>query len=218
MSQLNSMLPIPPNKGAANPADLSLPLYGATPGQALKRFFRGYAKLNGRASRSEFWWPQLAILLVRILILLPYLIIYYEGISSRFSWYSSSFMIYGFEAFIIDDFDIYDFLELLLFIGTREVSLLIFLNVLLSMILFLPRFAVTWRRLQDAYLHGGLTMFGLVPFINLVLVVFTLLPSKEMGQRFDPAPGSHTEFLYDGFAPVPGVSRRRRGAVVLENK
>lgn len=218
MSQQNGMLPPALNKGAVNPADLSLPLYGATPGQALKRFFRGYVKLNGRASRSEFWWPQLLMLLVRIVILLPFLIIYYEEISGPVSWYAASFRIYGFEAFIIEDFDIFYFLELLFFIGTPQISLLLFLNALLSMILFLPSFAVTWRRLQDANLHGALTWLGLVPLINLVLVVFTLLPSKAAGQRFDPVPGSRLADLYNGFAPVPGVARRRRGAVVLENK
>ena len=35
---------------------LSAPLYGATFGQAIARFFKKYATFSGRASRSEFWW------------------------------------------------------------------------------------------------------------------------------------------------------------------
>ena len=32
------------------------PLYGASPVQAVQRFFKKYADFTGRASRSEFWW------------------------------------------------------------------------------------------------------------------------------------------------------------------
>lgn len=52
--------------GAAHPGDLTLPLYGATFGQALNRFFRNYARFSGRASRSEFWWIQMAMLLLAV--------------------------------------------------------------------------------------------------------------------------------------------------------
>ncbi|WP_324609931.1 DUF805 domain-containing protein [Mycobacteroides chelonae] len=46
--------------GATDPRDLTLPLYGATFGQAITRFFRSYARFSGRASRSEYWWVMLA--------------------------------------------------------------------------------------------------------------------------------------------------------------
>lgn len=46
--------------GATDPRDLALPLYGATFGQAVSRFFRSYARFCGRASRSEYWWVMLA--------------------------------------------------------------------------------------------------------------------------------------------------------------
>ena len=47
--------------GASDPRDLTLPLYGATFGQAVSRFFRSYARFSGRASRSEYWWATLAL-------------------------------------------------------------------------------------------------------------------------------------------------------------
>jgi uncharacterized membrane protein YhaH (DUF805 family) len=53
--------------GATDPRDLTLPLYGATFGQALSRFFRSYARFSGRASRSEYWWATLALGLTAIL-------------------------------------------------------------------------------------------------------------------------------------------------------
>ncbi|MGC5027751.1 DUF805 domain-containing protein [Tsukamurella sp. DT100] len=49
-----------PTAGTRNPDDLTSPLYGATFGQALRRFFASYLTSAGRASRSEFWWVALA--------------------------------------------------------------------------------------------------------------------------------------------------------------
>ena len=56
----------------ANPVDTSAPsdrpLYGAGFGQAVRRFWSKYATFSGRASRSEFWWWQLANLLVAVVL------------------------------------------------------------------------------------------------------------------------------------------------------
>ncbi|SDU95167.1 Uncharacterized membrane protein YhaH, DUF805 family [Microlunatus sagamiharensis] len=35
---------------------IRLPLYGASPAQAFRRFWRKYVTFSGRASRSEYWW------------------------------------------------------------------------------------------------------------------------------------------------------------------
>ncbi|MBA8796214.1 uncharacterized membrane protein YhaH (DUF805 family) [Friedmanniella endophytica] len=53
--------PDPPDGGA-----LLLPLYGASPWQATKRFWLKYATFTGRASRSEFWWWTLISLIVSV--------------------------------------------------------------------------------------------------------------------------------------------------------
>lgn len=56
----------------ATPVDTSAPsdrpLYGAGLGQAVRRFWSKYATFSGRASRSEFWWWQLANLLVAVVL------------------------------------------------------------------------------------------------------------------------------------------------------
>lgn len=49
-------------------ASLSQPLYGATFGQAISRFFKKYGTFTGRASRSEFWWTALVVFLVNAVI------------------------------------------------------------------------------------------------------------------------------------------------------
>src|SRR6187402_2022862 len=51
-----------------NGAALSEPLYGATLGQAVGRFFKKYATFSGRASRSEYWWVVLALFIINIIL------------------------------------------------------------------------------------------------------------------------------------------------------
>jgi uncharacterized membrane protein YhaH (DUF805 family) len=47
---------------------LSQPLYDASIGQAVKRFWKKYATFSGRASRSEFWWWYLVSALVSFVL------------------------------------------------------------------------------------------------------------------------------------------------------
>ena len=48
---------------------LDLPVYNASVGQAVSRFWRKYATFDGRASRSEFWWWALVDTLCSTLLL-----------------------------------------------------------------------------------------------------------------------------------------------------
>ncbi|PRZ15620.1 DUF805 domain-containing protein [Nesterenkonia sandarakina] len=52
---------------------LNEPLYGASLGQAIRRFFGKYAHFKGYASRSEYWWIQLFMAVIGGLISIPYL-------------------------------------------------------------------------------------------------------------------------------------------------
>lgn len=38
---------------------------------AVKSFYRNYTKFDGRASRSEFWWVQLYITVVSLILIIP---------------------------------------------------------------------------------------------------------------------------------------------------
>ena len=60
---------------------LSQPLYGATLGQAVKRYFTKYATTSGRASRSEYWWATLAVGLVNLVFAI--LLVVSHGISAN---------------------------------------------------------------------------------------------------------------------------------------
>lgn len=56
-------IPAPPTSGVP----LDRPLYGASLGQAVVRFFKKYATFSGRASRSEYWWIALITAVVVVI-------------------------------------------------------------------------------------------------------------------------------------------------------
>ncbi|MDF3336219.1 DUF805 domain-containing protein [Mycolicibacterium septicum] len=133
--------------GATDPRDLTLPLYGATFGQAVARFFRSYARFSGRASRSEYWWVQLAVATVAIFCVA---IVAVAGDSSALGRMSL-------------------------------VPVAVFVLVCV-----VPSWALLVRRLHDADLSGWMCLLLLLPYIGSVLaIVFGVLPSKPLGERFD---------------------------------
>ncbi|TWS22350.1 DUF805 domain-containing protein [Tsukamurella sputi] len=49
-----------------DPQDLTVPLRGATFGEAVKRFFQNYFVAAGRASQSEYWWALALVMLIAL--------------------------------------------------------------------------------------------------------------------------------------------------------
>lgn len=46
--------------------------------------------------------------------------------------------------------------------------------------------ALSWRRLEDANLPGPMWFLGFIPVVGwIILLVFSFLPSKPEGARFD---------------------------------
>lgn len=54
--------------GIPGQVPLGAPLYGANPLQAVSRFYRKYAEFSGRASRSEYWWIWLSIVVAFVVL------------------------------------------------------------------------------------------------------------------------------------------------------
>jgi len=158
------------------------PLYGASFGQAVKRFFKGYVKFSGRASRSEFWWAMLFTFLISLVVQIPFWIVW-SIVMVRAASASGT----------VDDLAMEQ--ELL---GLSGIMLLVIgLMVLVSLAIVLPTYAVMWRRLQDANFHGA---FMLLSFAGLGIVplVMCALPSNPLGARFDPAyAGQAAAYGYD---------------------
>lgn len=62
----------PGTPGAAgDPGTLDLPYYGIGFVPAIQRAFAKYARFDGRASRSEYWWYYLGISLIGLVLYIP---------------------------------------------------------------------------------------------------------------------------------------------------
>lgn len=133
---------------------LNEPLYGATLGQAVRRFFGKYTHFKGYASRSEYWWVQLFTNVVSGLIAIPYLRTYDPALGY---------------------FDLTQ--------GTGNVEGLVLMSALgafiWAVVTVLPMLALSWRRLHDAGLPGPMYFLWLIPFIGpIIVLVLMILPTR----------------------------------------
>ena len=141
----------------AEQVPLDKPLYGATFGQAISRFFKKYATFSGRASRSEYWWWVLASAII----------------SAVLSWLS-----YGLGAAGVASSEMP---------GLGTVSIVgIVLTSVWGLAILIPSLALTWRRLHDTNRSGAFFFLIFIPLVgSIILFVFTLLQSDPAGARFD---------------------------------
>ncbi|MGO4592449.1 DUF805 domain-containing protein [Leifsonia sp. 2TAF2] len=155
--------PAAPPTFAADPSPrdtpLWAPLYGASPAQAIQRFFTKYADFTGRASRSEFWWWYFfnAVVLCGGMIVIGILTgggatVNDDGTTTPgpLSWLPA------------------------LFVVLWEVGTIV------------PQAALMWRRLHDGNHSGLFFLFGLIPSIGgFLLLCLAAERSKPQGARFD---------------------------------
>ena len=131
-------------------------------GQAIANGFKKYASWKGRATRSEFWFWTLFVVIVQI----PFSIIYF--VTSQTALQSA--IASGNQG-----------AALAALVGPTY-----WLLVLVSLVFFLPSLAVLIRRLHDLDRSGGWYWILLVPIAgSIVLLVFTLLPGTPGKNRFD---------------------------------
>ncbi len=148
-----------PPSGYAADVPLSQPLYGASFGAGIKRFFQKYATFSGRASRSEYWWSFLFNGVIETILYIAAVVIAVAGIDPVTGEPGAGFML--------------------------PLALL----MLYSLAIIIPGIAVSVRRLHDAGYSGLLYLLVLVPFFGqLAIFVFMLLPSSPDGARFDEYP------------------------------
>jgi uncharacterized membrane protein YhaH (DUF805 family) len=153
--------PPAPGTGYAPAGDVPLwaPLYGASFGAAVKRFFQKYADFTGRASRSEYWWWMLFYVLTLIVGEVLALVIGSIGATVNDDGTSTPGPLFWLIAIVL----------LVWLLGT-----------------IVPHLALVWRRLHDANFAGPFFFLGFVPFVGgIVVLIFTLLPSNPAGARFD---------------------------------
>ncbi len=141
------------------PAPLSQPLYGASFGQAVSRFFRKYGTFSGRASLSEYWWATLFLTILGAVVTgVISAIVVTTGVprgdgSIEYSYLGVAVTLVG---------------------------------VVLGLFLIIPGIALTVRRLHDGNFSGWLYLLNLIPSVgNVIVLIFMLLPSNPEGARFD---------------------------------
>lgn len=174
-------------RGTTDPDDMTLPFYGASFGVAVKRFFTGYVRFRGRASRSEYWWVQLFMLLISIAVSVVLVAVMVSEMSAlsrsemdRLAGSKAATMTWVFD--------------------TPSVAVVFVVASVFGLAMLLPILALGWRRLQDANVSGGWTFVTLVlQLVSYVPVVGSLvsmgalawwivvgtLSTKPEGQRFD---------------------------------
>jgi len=157
--------PAPTGPGGEPP--LWAPWYGIAFPKAVGRFFRKYARFDGRASRSEYWWWVLANGIVFVVL---YAVLFAFIFATGDTTTSSSAS--GVQA------------------STNSTSPLVaipgILFLLWGLATLVPNLALSWRRLHDANLAGPFWFLTFIPGVGwIVVLVLTLLESKPEGQRFD---------------------------------
>ncbi|MFT4284905.1 MAG: DUF805 domain-containing protein [Protaetiibacter sp.] len=156
-----------PYVGQATPhltVPLWAPLYGATMGDAWRRFWRKYTDFSGRASRSEFWFAYLWIF---ILLFGSYLVF--------------AALVAGIAAAAASGGD--GSVSAALGIGMGVIGLLWVAGYIAVMI---PFIAVAIRRLHDAGYPGTYFLMGLIPFAGgILLLVYLATESRAAGMVYD---------------------------------
>ena len=149
---------------ATGQVPLWAPLYGASFGQSWKRFWRKYADFSGRASRSEFWFAYLAIM---ILVFGSYMVL----------------MVLSITASVLVSAGSDNGGAVALGIASAVVGLLLSLGYLAMIV---PLIAVSVRRLHDAGYPGTYYFFGFIPFVGgILLLVYLASESKPQGAMYD---------------------------------
>ncbi len=148
---------------------LSQPLYGASIGQAVKRFWKKYATFRGRAGRAEFWWWFLVSYVVSIV-----LSVVGQAIAGPQP-------VAG---------DLTSQAEASTYVGTvvgwaTKASIL---GLIWGLATFVGTLALSARRLHDTGRSGWWYLIALIPIVGaVILIVFWASAPKPEGQRYDVA-------------------------------
>jgi len=137
------------------------------PGQAVKSAFSKYATFRGRATRSEFWWFYLFLIVVGFVL---------------FAIDNVAGLTIGDNTFVLNDttYDVWD-------TGI--------LSSIFSLLTLLPFLAVSARRLHDAGHSGLWIIWGyLLAFVCLIgliiLIVFWCQKSEPGDTKYGPQPAA----------------------------
>ncbi|MGO2634040.1 MAG: DUF805 domain-containing protein [Galactobacter sp.] len=179
-------------RGATGPSETWLPLYGASFGEAISRFYKNYGTFSGRASRSEFWFVVLYSSLLQWTFVLGGILLAAASVNAEVGLEGSQ-QLYDDGSWYYEETVPTDTSELLSALSDA-CGVIWGLWMLIHII---PTLAVGSRRLHDANMSGALLLLMFAPFGSLVLFILNAMPSRYLGQNYDPTGYYHT-------APYPG--------------
>lgn len=130
-------------------------------GDAVRSCLQKYATFDGRATRSEFWWFYLFVVIVNAIMYIPFLIFtIIAGAASDGSAIATLFLVIAV---------IWAILWVVVGIG-----------------LIIPQLAVGCRRLHDRGQSGWFQLLLLVPCGNIVLIVLWVMEGSPGDNAYGP--------------------------------
>lgn len=117
---------------------------------AYQEYWNNMINMNGTATRSQYWWPQL----------LNYFILVFYSVVTR---------AYRYIDFMSDGTNI-----------VKEWNIITIIFTMLTLFIWLANFTVRARRLHDRNHSNWWILFYLIPIIGSIVIFITLiLPSKS---------------------------------------
>lgn len=134
------------------------------PLEAVKSYFKKYANFTGRASRSEFWFVILFLIIGSVILSILSSIVNNILLATILNSTDALGIMYYFLAFNP-------------------------IWYIVGLALLVPTLSLTVRRLHDMNRNGGLVALVLIPFIGpLIVLIFTVLPGTYGPNRYGEMP------------------------------
>jgi uncharacterized membrane protein YhaH (DUF805 family) len=131
--------------------------------ESVKTCINKYGTFDGRASRSEFWWFYLFVLIISLVAILPgYILMIVGGVNTSDGSAPGAIFWLG--------------------------VILLVIGALFQLALIIPQLAVGCRRLHDRGQSGWLQLLLLVPCGNIVLLIFWIMEGTPGDNAYGPKP------------------------------
>ena len=125
-------------------------------GEAIKNFFLNYVTFRGRATRSEFWFAYLFVVLVNMVfsMLLGLVLGIFTGLG-------------------------------LMSVDTMS-TLTMVLAYIPCLVFLIPQLAICWRRLHDIGRSGGWYFLGLIPIVGAIILIVWYCKDSDADNQYGP--------------------------------
>ncbi len=154
---------------------------------AIVKWIRGALVFEGRATRAEFWWPRLLVIVVNVILLS----LFFQGgggewLTQLLEWSES-------QPEDMSGLDLPPLSSLSTFAATFA--------VVFGVLTFFPDIAVAWRRFHDLGQPGWfhlifLGLAVLLPLGYLGQLIWFIFPGQKASNRYGPDPLSNASDIF----------------------